>query len=272
MATVGVIGLGEMGLSITTRLRSLDRRIVGYDPDPKRVADAEALGVLMFGSPAEVAAEADGGVLVNVRTAAHLVTATHGAGGLLDAVKGRTLVIMGTFAPETVEKLGAETEAAGGHLVDAPHTGSSPAAESGQLVIWLAGDSAAIRGVQSVMDDLASRTHVIGPRPGLAQVVKLINAVGLAINLGALTEMQMMARLHGINEDEVLRYIDGCSGSTWVSAAMPWVGGFLSAHQVTNLHKDVALLLADATQDGYETPVSSAAMHSLRHTWPRRKD
>src|SRR5260370_9711815 len=150
-----------------------------------------------------------------------------------------TLVVMSTLSPGSVEALSDEAQAVGGFVIDAPHTGSSPAALSGNLIIWLAGDANAIEGVRPVLDKLASVTHVIGPRPGMAQAVKLINAMGLAINLMAVAEMLSVARQHGIDGELVMRVIEGGSGSSWVTSAMPAVASFLTDPHITNLPQDL---------------------------------
>jgi 3-hydroxyisobutyrate dehydrogenase-like beta-hydroxyacid dehydrogenase len=269
MTTVGIIGLGEMGLAIANRLISQGFMTVGYDPATERYSPAEAAGVRIRSSPAAVADECDGPLLLNVGTDAHVGSAWREPGGALSSMKARTLVVMSTLSPGSVQALSDEAQAVGGFVVDAPHTGSSPAALSGNLIIWLSGDTKAIEGVRPVLDKLASATHVIGPRPGMAQAVKLINAMGLAINLMAVAEMLSVAQQHGIDGEILMRVIEGGSGSSWVTSAMPGVASFLTEHHISNLHKDLRAVMLDATRGGYPMPVTSAAMHSLRYTWPR---
>jgi 3-hydroxyisobutyrate dehydrogenase len=267
---VGIIGLGEMGLAMAARLVSTGYAVAGYDPSSQAAAAAAAVGVSLRDSPAAAAADGDLAVLINVRTETQLATASSGPDGVLAAAKGRTLVMMSTVNPRTVEALTAQAHDAGGVVVDAPHTGSWPAAEKGELIVWFAGDDDAIARVRPLIEVLASKIHVIGPRPGMAQAVKLINAMGLAINLSAIAEMQHVAEVYGVDKDLVLRVIAGCSGSSWVSNAMPGVTQILQEHNINNLHKDLVLAAVETTAAGVEMPVTSAAMHSIRHTWPRR--
>lgn len=267
---VGIIGLGEMGLAMATRFVSTGYTVVGYDPSPRAAAAAAAVGVSLRDNPAAVTADGDLAVLINVRTEAQLASASNGPDGAAAAAKGRTLVMMSTVNPRTVEALAAQAHGVGGVVVDAPHTGSWPAAEKGELIVWCAGADDAIASVRPIVEVLASRIHVIGPRPGMAQAVKLINAMGLAINLSAITEMQHVAEVYGVDKELVLRVIDGCSGSNWVSNAMPGVTEYLQEHNINNLHKDLMLAMVETMPAGVEMPVASATMHSIRHTWPRR--
>jgi 3-hydroxyisobutyrate dehydrogenase len=259
-----------MGLAMATRLVATGHAVVGYDPSPRAAAAATAAGVSLRDSSAAVAADGDLAVLINVRTEAHLAAAAQGPDGALAACKGRSLIMMSTVNPRAVERLAAQAHEAGGVVVDAPHTGSWPAAEKGELVVWVAGGDAAIASASPVIEALASRVHVIGPRPGMAQAVKLINAMGLAINLRAITEMQNVAEVYGVDGELVLRVMDGCSGSSWVSSAMPSVTELLQEHNIKNLHKDLVLAMAETMAAGVEMPVTGATMHSIRHTWPRR--
>jgi 3-hydroxyisobutyrate dehydrogenase len=267
---VGIIGLGEMGLAMATRLVATGHTVVGYDPSPRAAAAAAAIGVSLRDSPAAATADGDLAVLINVRTEGQLASASSGPDGAVAAAKGRSLVMMSTVNPRTVEALATQAHDAGGVVVDAPHTGSWPAAEKGQLVVWIAGADAAITPVRPVIEALASRIHVIGPRPGMAQAVKLVNAMGLAISLSAITEMQQFAEVYGVDRELVLRVIDGCSGSSWVSSAMPGVTRTLQEHNINNLHKDLLLAMVETTAAGIDMPVTSATMQSIRHTWPRR--
>ena len=269
MTAVGLIGLGEMGFAMGSRLIDQGHAVVGFDPDAARSAAAEAVGVRLCPSPAAVAADSDQVVMCNVRTEAHLDSAWRGPDGARSAIKGRVLVIMSTFGPRAVELAAEEAAAAGGSVVDAPHTGSSPAARAGELIIWLAGNAHDIAAIRPVMETLASATRVIGSRPGMAQAVKLINAMGLAINLSAVTEMLAVADLHGVDGDLALEVIAGGSGSSWVTSAMPGVAGYLTVHHISNLLKDLRVAVEGVTQAGYPMPVTLASMNTIGLSWPR---
>ena len=53
--TVGLIGLGEIGLPMASRLVQAGWRVVGYDVQGKALEQAVAAGVQRAGSPVEVA-------------------------------------------------------------------------------------------------------------------------------------------------------------------------------------------------------------------------
>jgi 3-hydroxyisobutyrate dehydrogenase-like beta-hydroxyacid dehydrogenase len=269
MLSVGIIGLGEMGYASAERLTGKSCTVVGFDPDRERAAAARRLGVTIADSPAAVVSGCSGPVLLNVGTITHAETAWHGADGALTRIDGRTLVLMSTFSKPAVQRMAAEARAAGGHLLDATHSGSRPAARTGTLVFWLAGDPTALDAARPVLELLGEQLHVVGAEPGMAQVVKLINAVGLAVSMTAVAEMIAMAQVHGIDDTRLMSVIELSSGSNYVTTNWDWVEPMITTHNVENLCKDLRAALVEATEADLSTPVTAAAAYALRSTWPR---
>src|SRR5690349_8784089 len=82
MSSVGMIGMGEMGSAMTGRLVERGVRVVGYDPDGARAAQAEDLGAMLADSPADVAHKTDGPLLLNVQTLDQAYSAWRDGDGL----------------------------------------------------------------------------------------------------------------------------------------------------------------------------------------------
>jgi 3-hydroxyisobutyrate dehydrogenase-like beta-hydroxyacid dehydrogenase len=264
--TVGMVGLGEMGLAMAQRLIEQGYSIVGYDPNTSNSAHARELGVDMTASPAVVARRSEV-LLLNVRTVDHAEAAIHDDDGLLGQIAAKTLVVMSTLGSEAVERLAAEVGGAGGVVLDAPHSGSKPAARSGALVFFVAGTDSAVEQAQPVLAELGSRVYRVGNRPGLGQVIKVANAVGLAFNMSAVVEMQRIVELYGIDSDSALNWLEGASGSSWLSNRMPGVAGMLLEHHIDNLEKDLLAGLLPVVAAGQQLPVTSAILATLRSQW-----
>lgn len=269
MLSAGIIGLGEMGYASAERLAAKDCVMVGFDPSPERASAAKELGLTMVDSPAAVMDGCDGPVLLNVGTVRHADAAWRRPDGALARIAGRVLVVMSTLSKPEVQCMAAEARAAGGYVVDATHSGSRPAARTGTLVFWLAGDPAALDGARPVLELLGTCLNVVGAEPGMAQVVKLINAVGLAINMTGVSEMIAMAKAHGIDDTTLMNVIELSSGSNYVTLNWDWVEPMIKKHNVENLHKDLRAALVDATEADLTIPVTSAVANALRSTWPR---
>jgi 3-hydroxyisobutyrate dehydrogenase-like beta-hydroxyacid dehydrogenase len=123
-ATVGVVGLGEMGGAFVERLLDAGRPVIGWNRTRAKAEHLIARGMSFAASPAAVAAAADV-VITMVTDAAALDAVTDGPNGLLTTIGGKILVEMTTCAPTEVIALAARVRAAGGELVDAAVLGST---------------------------------------------------------------------------------------------------------------------------------------------------
>ena len=143
--TVGLIGLGEIGLPTASRLVQAGWRVVGYDVQRKALEQAVAAGVQRAGSPAEVARAIDRTIVSVVRTLPQTEEVLFGAAGLVSANRpALDVAVMSTLNPAAMAKL---AERATGHaltLVDAPVSGGRAGAEAGTLAIMLAGEPSAL--------------------------------------------------------------------------------------------------------------------------------
>src|SRR5262249_59410767 len=66
--TIGLIGLGEMGQPMASRLMQGGWHVIGYDVEDKALDQAVAAGVRQAGSPADVARAVDRTIVSIVRT------------------------------------------------------------------------------------------------------------------------------------------------------------------------------------------------------------
>ena len=125
--------LGLMGAGFCKRLIATGRSVVGYDLDPARRAEAEALGVALAASPAEVAERANP-VCIAVTTTKAVQAVVSGDGGILSAkLKPGTIVIdFSTTEIGVTKALAAALAEAGIGFIDAPVSGGPPAAEAGK--------------------------------------------------------------------------------------------------------------------------------------------
>jgi len=83
--TVGLIGLGEIGLPMAIRLVQGGWRVIGYDIQGKALEQAVAAGVQRAGSPAEVARAVDRTIVSVVRTLPQTEAVLFGVDGLVSA-------------------------------------------------------------------------------------------------------------------------------------------------------------------------------------------
>jgi 3-hydroxyisobutyrate dehydrogenase len=125
--TVGVIGLGNMGLGMAATLARSGFTTIGTDIDPARRAAAQDAGVGFRTDLSELLRQAD--VLVFSLPFARDVEAVVTApGGLLQRADRRVIVIdTSTSDPGTSRRLARQLATAGHGLLDAPVMSAPPA-------------------------------------------------------------------------------------------------------------------------------------------------
>src|SRR4051794_13146402 len=134
MTTIGFVGLGAMGAPLADRL--LDGNQVYGTNRTRAKADAVVeRGLVWRDTPREVAAAAEV-VFSMVTDDAALAAITDGPDGILAGLRAGTLYVeMSTVSPQVSRELAGRVRSAGATMIDAPVSGSVPAAEAGTLTI-----------------------------------------------------------------------------------------------------------------------------------------
>jgi 3-hydroxyisobutyrate dehydrogenase len=216
MKTVGVIGVGNMGLPMAQRLLQSGLSVIACDIDAQRQRLAKEAGCTIADSPAAIAAGADA-VLIVVVNAAQIQTVIHGEHGLAHALRQQTPVLcMSTIAPQDASRFAADLQAAGALALDAPVSGGPSRALNGELSLMLAGSDRAMAAAKPVTEKLASRCFALGHRPGDAMKMKLVNNLLAGINLAASAQALAMAKQLGLDPAVALSVIQSSSGASWI--------------------------------------------------------
>jgi 3-hydroxyisobutyrate dehydrogenase/putative dehydrogenase len=203
------VGIGAIGLPMAKRVAAA-HSVVGVDPLPEVRAKAVAAGMTAVASFGET--EGAELTVVMVATPQQLTTVVDGA---LGKVAGQTWVIMSTVGPSSVEAEGARLREAGASVVDAPVTGGTARAQTGELVIFAAGKADDIERARSVLEPMG-RVRIVGDRLGQGQSVKVINQHLCAVHLAAAGEALNLAEKLGLDKAAVLDLVKGGAGGSWM--------------------------------------------------------
>src|SRR5690606_37840638 len=124
MDRIAVIGLGQMGGAIATRLHSQGLGIVGFDSNEAACREFAARGASVAGSVAEAASQSDV-VLTSLPNSAAVQAVWTGADGLVTSVRPGTLCVeLSSIDPQTMQAVGSSLVARGAEVVDCPVSGS----------------------------------------------------------------------------------------------------------------------------------------------------
>jgi 3-hydroxyisobutyrate dehydrogenase len=209
MATVGFVGLGNMGSVLAGNLVGSGHAVVSHDvAGPER----NPAGAAFVDDLAQLAARADVVVLslpdgaASERVAREIVAAPQRRVGVV--VDTSTI---GVTAARELDGLLAE---AGVDYVDAPVSGGVAGARARSLLVMYAGRAATCRTVEPVLTGLSDRRRQVGDRPGMAQALKLANNFLSATALAATSEAIAFGLSVGLDMATMLEVIDGSSGQS----------------------------------------------------------
>ncbi|MEU1256358.1 NAD(P)-dependent oxidoreductase [Streptomyces chartreusis] len=204
---VGFIGLGVMGQPMALNLARAGTPLVVWNRSTDRCAPLRAAGAEIAASPAEVFARADTVILMLADETALDTVLGRGTPDFAAHVAGRTVVHMGTTAPEYSAALQDAVRSVGGRYVEAPVSGSRVPAEQGELVSMLAGDEDAVAAVRPLLAPMCRETFECGGVPGALLMKFSVNLFLITLVTG-LTEAFHFADRYGLDQRLLLDVLD----------------------------------------------------------------
>lgn len=269
MPTVGVIGIGAMGMGMALSLRRAGFEVHACDINPEQIRKATAYGITDQNSSARLAARCQILFIVVVdHTQIELVLA--GPNGLLPALTtGHTLLICSTIAPEHMAAFAQCVTARGCGFVDAPISGGPARAANATMSMMLAAPPNVLEPLTPVLAAVSDRRFVISRQPGDASRAKLVNNLLAGIHLAAAAEALALAQRFGLDPQQMLDLIQASSGQSWMLAdrAPRALARDLAARAAAPvITKDLALATAAAAQLKLDTPLGTAALEQMQQT------
>lgn len=258
MKTVGVIGLGEMGLPMAANLRRRGFAVRGYDTREEVRSAFQDSGGQFAASAAEAGQGADAIVLM-VRTAAQAEDVLLGRGRVLDrAHPGAMLIVMSTVGVACMRRLGETARARGLAFLDAPVSGGRARAEQGTLTIIIGGTGQDVARARPVLEAMGSRLEHVG-EIGAGTAVKMANQFLLTASLLAAREAAALTDAAGVPVDTAWNVLRTCTGTTWVIENWPTASGWIQQYRPGSsldiLVKDTGLALDLARAEGVPAPI-----------------
>ncbi|MBT4889497.1 MAG: NAD(P)-dependent oxidoreductase [Rhodospirillales bacterium] len=208
--TIGFIGLGLMGRPMARNLYNAGADMIVHSRSQGPVDEllAQCPNCTSVPNPAAVAQKADIIILMLSDTPA-LEIVLQGNSGVLSAIQPGTLIIdMGTSDTLITRALAKAVEDKGGAYVDAPVSGGTLGAESGELVIMAGGSEVALNQASAILDVLGKQTTHVGDI-GAGQVAKAANQIIVGLTIGAVSEALALSRRAGVDPAQVRKALQG---------------------------------------------------------------
>jgi L-threonate 2-dehydrogenase len=211
MTTVGVIGLGKMGLPMAQNLMDRGFAVVGY----RRSGTGElaALGGTGAQSPAEVASSSDVllSILPDVAALREVLLGPHGT--MTKLRPGTVHVEMSTLDVAEKAALRDRVRAAGGDLLDCPISGTPAMVRPRAATTFVSGEKASVEAVREVLDAISGPWVYTGAF-GTAARLKYVASLLVAVHTVATAEAMLLARRSGLDLELVQRTLDDSIASS----------------------------------------------------------
>ncbi|WAL39429.1 3-hydroxyisobutyrate dehydrogenase [Brevibacterium sp. BRM-1] len=273
MATIGWIGLGNMGRPMTKNLVAAGHTVNGYDVVPEAVEAAKEGGVNAVGSIAEAVAGAD--IVFTMLPKGEHARAVHmDPGGVLEHADASTLLIdSSTIDFDSARALHKAAREAGFRFLDAPVSGGVTGAAAGTLTFMVGGSDEDFERAKPVIEPMAGNIfHAGGEAAG--QAAKIVNNMQLAISLQGVVEGAVLAQRFGLEPKTFFDIAKVSSGDSWPLRTwypVPGVvdtaasnNGFQPGFSTMLMHKDVGLAIEGAKTQGVDLPAASLVYEQLQ--------
>jgi 3-hydroxyisobutyrate dehydrogenase-like beta-hydroxyacid dehydrogenase len=257
---IGFVGLGAMGGRVAGRLLAAGHQVVGTNRTPEKAGALVERGLLWQDTAREVVEAADV-VFSMVTDDAALEAVASGPDGILAGLGPRKLYVdMSTVSPKASRELAARVRAYGAEMLEAPVSGSTPAAEAGTLTIMVGGPEQAFARIEPLLHDVGTTVTRIGDN-GSALLMKLAVNINLAEQMLAFSEGVLLAERGGIDRALAVSVLtESAVGSPMLKSRGPLLLDLPDQawFDVGLMRKDLQLALDSASE--LHVPLTSAAV------------
>jgi len=207
---IGFVGIGNMGLPMADKLVGAGDELVVHDVREEALKPLIEKQARPAATPREVGDRCSI-AFVSLPTLETLKSVVLGKDGLIHGSTVKLVVNTCTVGVPLVEELEAALAERGINLVDCPISGGPPGARAGTLSVMVSGKPELIEQIRPMISRWGPVT-VAGPKPGLAQVLKLTNNILSAVSLAASLEAYVMGAKGGVNPEILTEAINRGSG------------------------------------------------------------
>jgi 3-hydroxyisobutyrate dehydrogenase len=268
MATIGFIGLGNMGLPMAQNLIKAGHAVQGFDVS-KAQADALAASGGQVAASVKAAASGVDTVITMLPAGTHVREVYLGEDGVLSAVRAGTLLIdSSTIDVETARAVAAAADKKSLPMLDAPVSGGTGGAQAGTLTFMCGGSDDAFARAKPLLEKMG-KTIVHAGGAGNGQAAKICNNMVLGVSMIAVSEAFVLAEKLGLDAQKLFDISSKSSGQCWslttycpVPGPVPtspanrdYQAGFTAAMML----KDLMLAQQAAQASGASTPLGADA-------------
>ncbi|WP_288351305.1 3-hydroxyisobutyrate dehydrogenase [uncultured Thalassospira sp.] len=268
MATIGFIGLGNMGGPMAANLVKAGHDVKVFDLSADAVAKAVDGGAGKAATVAEAASNVEFVVTV-LPAGKHVLSVYDGPDGVIaNAKAGTVLIDSSTIEVDAARKASELACAAGLGAVDAPISGGTAGAAAGTLTFMVGGSDADFARAKPILEGMGSNIIHAGDS-GAGQAAKICNNMVLGVSMIAVSEAFMLAKRLGLDAQKLFDISSKASGQCWSLTSYCPVPGpvptspanrdYQAGFAVDMMLKDLKLAQQASAASGATTPMGALA-------------
>ncbi|WP_271270785.1 3-hydroxyisobutyrate dehydrogenase [Aliamphritea hakodatensis] len=269
MATIGFIGLGNMGGPMAANLAKAGHQVKVFDLSDAALKAAADHGCNIMGSAADAARDSE--FVISMLPAGQHVEAVYlnGDTPLFDVISASALIIdSSTIDAATAKKVAAVAAERGLSFIDAPVSGGVGGAVAGTLAFMVGGDDAQFARAKPVLECMGKNIFHAGDH-GAGQIAKACNNMLLAVLMTGTCEALNMGMKNGLDPAVLSEIMKQSSGGNWalnvynpvpgVMENVPSSNDYQGGFQVDLMYKDLGLAMGLSQQSESPIPMGSQA-------------
>ena len=260
--TIGVIGLGSMGFGVAQSALRAGHTVHGFDINPAQVERFQAEGGAS-GTLGEVAGDLDT-VVVIVLNAAQTESVLFGPDGIAPKMRsGAAILSCATVAPEFARDMERRCAEIGLLYLDAPVSGGTGRAASGELSVMSSGSDAAYEKLGPTLDAIASNVFKLGDSAGAGSAMKAVNQLLVGVQIAACAEAMTFGMSQGIDPEMMVDVISKSAGTSWAlehRGPKMAVADYSPSSMINIWPKDLGIVQDISRGSQFSTPLASTAL------------
>ena len=203
---IAFLGTGLMGSPMCRCLLKAGFELTVWNRSPEKAEVLRGDGATVATSPTDAVEGADG--VITMLSDGSAVTEVMFTGGTSGAIReGATHIDMSSIGADEAMDHAERHKASGVEYLDAPVSGGTKGATTGELAIMVGGDLEIFNTMSPIFNAMGRATHV-GPN-GCGQLSKLANQVIVAVTIGAVSEAFILAGGGGADRAQVREALQG---------------------------------------------------------------
>jgi len=252
--SIGVIGLGNMGMGMAKNLVAEGFTVIAYDLKKERLDAFTLLGGRVAADVAAVGACSEI-VFVMVVDAAQAKEVICGTDRLLNAMKPDAIIVVtATIGSPAVREIEAQAKQHGVYVIDSPVSGGRTGADAGELTLMTSGDRRAYERCLDALKAIAKNINYVGEQAGMGQVAKACLQGLVGCIYSGIFEVLVLGVKAGLNAETLFSVIGTSVANT------PLFQGSVPAimdrkftgtgSNIYNTYKDLTITMALAQECG----------------------